>query len=314
MARIWDDRYGCPGVYSVERCAACGQMATMPALREADLPALYSAYYPRRAIDFAALEREARLVLRPRASLRRWLCGTNNQGHYRAKQGERVLDIGCGSCLSLLELRHMGVEARGVEADPNVRKIAENFVLDVHIGSIHDVPFAGESFDLITLNQVIEHVPDPRGLLRAVSQRLAAGGRVALSFPNAASLMRRMAGSRWINWHVPYHQHHFNAKSFGRLAQQEGYIVESVQTVTPNVWTLLQLRSLGKPPPEGSASKIWSVAPDAGAAAKSKPALTLRTSLRRGIHRLADALFTVANRLIDAFGLGDSLVVVLRKV
>ena len=57
--RIWDDRYGSPGMFSVLRCDACGQMVTDPPLTEDDLPALYSQYYPRRHVDFQALMQAA---------------------------------------------------------------------------------------------------------------------------------------------------------------------------------------------------------------------------------------------------------------
>ncbi len=197
--RIWDDRYGCPGVFSVRQCASCGQMVTTPRLTEADLPALYSRYYPRRNIDYDALESESALVGKKYARFKRWLAGTDNQGHYFAMPGQRVLDIGSGSCLSLLELRQLGVEPYGVEADPNVAAIAQRYGLNVHIGSIHNEPFPGRVFDLITLNQVIEHVPDPAAMLRVVRDRLAPDGCVVLSFPNVASWQRRLSGSRWIN-------------------------------------------------------------------------------------------------------------------
>src|SRR3569623_1118399 len=93
---IWDDRYGAPGVYSILKCTSCDQMSTVPPLTEADLPALYSTYYPRREISYDDLRAEADAVARPVAGFRRWLAGTDNQGHYLAKPGNRVLDIGSG--------------------------------------------------------------------------------------------------------------------------------------------------------------------------------------------------------------------------
>lgn len=313
IGQIWDDRYGCPGVYSIYRCVSCGQMMTAPPLSEEDLPGLYSKYYPRSGIDFESLEREAALVGKLYSAWRRWLAGTNNQGHYLARPGQRVLDIGSGSCLSLLELRHMGVEAFAVETDPNVRAIAERYDLNVHIGSIHDTPFPNLSFDLITLNQVIEHVPDPGTLLRVVRDRLAPGGRVVLSFPNAMSLQRRLTGTRWINWHVPYHQHHFNKRSIELLAYKEGYRVERARTVTPNLWTVLQLGSLRKPPAEGVASATWE---GRGGTDDVRTSFSTRVRLRllRELHSLAGPLLVPLNRMVDQLGLGDSLLIVLRKV
>lgn len=308
--KIWDDRYGCPGVFSVQRCESCSQMATMPPLLESDLPHLYSTYYPRRSVDFGALVEEAAQVLAPHAGFRRWLAGTDNQGHYLARPGQKVLDVGSGSCLSLLEQRNMGVEGCGVEADPNVTRIANHFGLRVHVGSIHDQPFSGESFDMVVLNQVIEHVPAPEALMRNVRARLKPGGRVVMSFPNAGSLQCKLAGSKWINWHVPYHQHHFNRKSFGKLAEKAGYEVVRVRTITPNLWSVLQLRAMAETTVEGRASQGWSQSD--GMAMRLSFISRVKHSLARRLGKLATLGMVAVNRAVDAIGLGDSLLVELR--
>jgi SAM-dependent methyltransferase len=308
---ISDDRYGCPGIYSIARCSACGQMATLPPLRESDLPDLYSRYYPRREMDLASLSKEADKVRAPLAGFRRWLAGTDNQGHYRARPGQTVLDIGSGSCLALLEMRAMGVEAYGVEADPNVRSISGHFGLSVHIGSIHDHPFPGVMFDLIVLNQVIEHVPDPLALLSLVKGRLKPGGRVVLSFPNTTSMQAAHSGVRWINWHVPYHQHHFNRRSFEKLAVRAGYEPVTARTITPNLWTVLQLRVNRETPAEGLASATWSSQATGANARPPFHALLKRKLISLGA-RVATVPVAFFNRTYDALGKGDSLLVELR--
>src|SRR5947199_10387486 len=80
--RIWDDRYGSRGIFSILKCVNCGQMVTSPLLKEQDLRALYSRYYPRGDVDYAAIKREADLVLLPDADKARHRNGTDNQGHY----------------------------------------------------------------------------------------------------------------------------------------------------------------------------------------------------------------------------------------
>lgn len=309
---IWDDRYGSPGTFSILKCNACGQMVTSPQLTEQDLPDLYSRYYPRREVDFTALRNEADLVLREGAAEKRHREGTDNQGHYLVKPGQKVLDIGCGSCVSLLEVRNLGGESWGVEADPNVRAIADHFGLNVHIGSIHDNPFPGQSFDLIVLNQVIEHVPDPPALLRLVRDRLNPGGKVVLAFPNTGSLNRRVSGRKWINWHIPYHLHHYNSRSFSLIAEKAGYQVENIKSITPNLWTVLQLRAYGDEAAEGQASTAWT---GSGPSVSGKASLAMRWKNRFASRAtgLAHGLIGPVNRLADAFGWGDSLLVVLRK-
>jgi SAM-dependent methyltransferase len=311
--RIWDDRYGAPGIFSILKCTGCGQMVTSPPLAESDLPALYSRYYPRKNVDLEALRNEADAVLLPGAARKRYLDGTDNQGHYLVGPGQRVLDIGCGSCVSLLEIRNLGGEPWGIETDPNVRAIADHFGLTVHIGSIHDNPFPGVDFDLITLSQVIEHVPDPIALLTLIRGRLRPEGRVVLAFPNTTSLNKRVSGRKWVNWHIPYHLHHYNRASFAKIAAQAGYRVAGSRTITPNVWTLLQLRTFARTSIEGQASAAWAQSEASGSTA-SPAARSRKSRLVSHAVRIANVVVTPFNRAADAIGLGDSLLVELIRV
>jgi SAM-dependent methyltransferase len=312
IEEIWDDRYGSPGKFSIRKCDRCSQMVTSPMLAETDLPALYSRYYPRREVDLVAIRKEADLVLLEGAAEKRQREGTDNQGHYLVKPGQRVLDIGCGSCVSLLEVRNLGAESWGIETDPNVRAIADHFGLTVHIGSIHDNPFPGADFDLIVLNQVIEHVPDPIALLKLVRGRLRPGGKVVLAFPNAGSLNKRFSQRQWINWHIPYHLHHYNKRSFALIAKQAGYRVASARTITPNLWTVLQLRAFGDVTTEGQASTAWT---GAGPSIPKQASFAMRWKNRFASRAtgLAHGLIGPINRVADRLGLGDSLLVELVK-
>lgn len=308
----FDDRYGHPGAFNLERCRSCGHLMTSPLLSESDLPHLYGTYYPRKNLSPDTVARQAVGVASVPSRWMRWIMGTDNQGQYGVRPGEKMLDVGCGSGLSLLEAQALGAQAWGIEADPNVQRIAGALGLRVHQGSLHDAPFPGLSFDLIVMNQVIEHIPQPDQTLRLVRTRLAPGGRVVLVFPHVGSFWCRVSGARWINWHIPYHLHHFSRAAFARMAQRCGYQVTSSRTVTPNVWTLLQMRAWRQVPERGRPAALWATAAEAsgGAAAAA------------GWRRLSRRLLLVAllpaivafNRILDGLGMGDSMVVELRPL
>ena len=309
-ADIFDDRYGEPNRYQLARCTDCGHLATAPRLLEADLPALYGTYYPRKQTSADDVAREAHKATRAFAGLIRWWSGTDNQGQYSVLAGETMLDVGCGNGTSLLEAKALGATAFGIEADPNVRPIAAALDLNIHFGSLLDQPFPGQSFDLVVMNQVIEHLPDPDRALQLLRDRLAPNGRIVLVFPNTASLWRRLSGSRWINWHIPYHLHHFNRGSFGRMARRCGFEVIRSRTITPNVWTLLQLRANRYQPLPGQPSPIWAVANrPASAFDERRDGKQLRKVLRVGLLSIC----ALMNRIVDAFVMGDSLMVELRR-
>jgi 2-polyprenyl-3-methyl-5-hydroxy-6-metoxy-1,4-benzoquinol methylase len=308
--RIFDDRYGEPNCYQLASCAICGHLATAPRLNESDLPALYGTYYPRKNIGADDVAREAGKAKRSLAGLVRWWNGTDNQGQYSVRAGETMLDVGCGSGTSLLEAKALGATAFGIEADRNVKPISAALGLNIHFGSLQDRPFSEQSFDLIVMNQVIEHLPDPDLALRSLLERLKPNGRMVLVFPNTASLWRRISGGRWINWHIPYHLHHFNRKSFERMVKHCGLEIVSSRTITPNVWTLLQLRANRYQAQLGQPNPIWAVADRSDLApAESRKANPLRTMLRVGVL----SVLAMMNRIVDGLGAGDSLLVELRR-
>lgn len=316
---MFDDRYGFPGYFSLHCCPTCGQLQTVPLLIDKDLPALYSNFYPRREIDIGALQRAVGNPGSFTEAVRRWMAGTDNQGQYVARPGMAVLDYGCGAGQSLLELKKLGAEAYGLEADPNVQQVADALGLRIHIGTIDDNPFPGVMFDLIVLNQVLEHIPLPERLLTKLASRLRAGAVVVFSVPNCASFYRHYYDRSWINWHVPYHLHHFNPNSIRRFFSRHGWRVASLRTVTPNLWTILQIRAavectkMGVPNPmwtgqahsEEDKRRFDSVVPSR----LKKMLYDLVLSANRPVQKI---MFPIWNRSIDATGYGDSILVVAK--
>ena len=315
LRHAYDDRYGQPDNFSLVACINCGHIMTAPRLCDSDLAGLYSTYYPRKKINVMDLKFEANRSTISFARLRRWWSGTDNQGQYAVKPRELMLDIGCGSCLSLLEARAIGAEVRGIDADPNVKRIADDLGLSIHIGNLMDEPFSDEKFDLVVLNQVIEHTPDPSLVLFCLRSRLKRGGRIILVFPNVDSFWRKLFRNSWINWHIPYHLHHFSFKSFKRMAERLGYQVRSVRTITPNLWTILQIRSSLIRVNQGNPSPIWAVSGSSSGMQRDVESIKFSLSYiarkfaRLGLNFGLWLPITLFNRFVDLTGSGDSVMV-----
>lgn len=310
---MYDDRYGYPGVFDIHVCSSCGQGQTSPLLKDEELSPLYGDYYPRRVIDVDALVRQVGNPSAPDEIRKRRRSGTDNQGQYLAKPGMTVLDYGCGAGVSLMEAAALGADAYGIEADPNVRQVVDALRLRIHIGTLDDFPHRDVKFDLIVLNQVLEHIPDPTKLLARLSGMLKPGGRLVLAVPNAKSVFARFFKRVWINWHIPYHLHHFNAKSMRLFLERCGWRVVAVRTITPNLWTILQCRAAIETTALGKPNPMWTGAP---AQAQADEATRKAWSFRL-LHKftttaprsLLDVVLTAFNRTADRWGLGDSLLV-----
>jgi len=217
-----------------------------------ELSELYTKYYPRASYTVAQhrVPDEAR-------GIRAWLRGQKCSAFYWVPKGVRVLDIGCGYCESLAYHKARGGEVHGVEPDASARKIAEHFGYNVHIGLFDPSRYEPEYFDYITLDQVIEHVTDPREFLSGVARVLKPGGTVIISTPNPGGLGRRVFGRRWIHWHIPYHLQHFTRGSMTTLARYAGLEVQRRRTLTHSEWFYYQLVHLAGIPPCGSKHPFW---------------------------------------------------------
>ncbi len=91
--------------------------------------------------------------------------------------------------------------------------------------SIADFP-AELRFDLISAFGVLEHVEDPRSLIRELRQRLAPSGQLMLSVPNPESLQRSITGERWYSWLAPRHWHLMNRRTLSAMLCEEGFEVD----------------------------------------------------------------------------------------
>ncbi len=307
---VFDDRYGEPNKYQLAKCKQCNHISTYPRINKKDIGKLYEKYYPRKDITYEETLNKAKKNYSSISNFVNWFNGTNNQGHLYAKKGELVLDIGCGDCSSLIEIKKLGAKAFGIEADNNVKPIAETLNLKVHFGSIEDNPFKEKKFDLIVMNQVIEHLPEPDKCLELIKKRLSKKGKIIFVCPNKNSFWQKITGIKWINWHIPYHLHHFDKNSFEKMTNKCGLKITNFQTITPNIWTLIQIRHFFYNPKRGNSNHLWKIKKVTNIKTKkTKLQIVFVKQILKFIIFICLGFF---NRLIDFLGAGDSLLLEVR--
>jgi SAM-dependent methyltransferase len=176
--------------FPMSRCATCATVFVDPVPPADVLDAAYpDDFYGRRRSDTERIE-EWFLSRRLR------LCGPI--------AGRSVLDVGSGDGKFLRRAVAAGAtRVTGVEPSENGRKLAAG----TSIPSVADITDLDpdDRYDLVTLWQVFEHVPDPRRLGLALVDRLAPGGRLVLSLPNVESFEAERFGGDWFHLDVPRH-------------------------------------------------------------------------------------------------------------
>lgn len=153
----------------------------------------------------------------------------------RAPAGLRLLDIGCSSGLFLDVAGDAGFEVCGAELSPDTAAFArEHFGLEVHAGDWRKAGYADASFDVITLFDVVEHLPDPLGELAAVRRLLKPGGLLLQSTPNIDGLFPRASYrlarrlDYWPHPEPPHHLYQFSDRTLAELTERAGYEVTRI--------------------------------------------------------------------------------------
>jgi SAM-dependent methyltransferase len=145
--------------------------------------------------------------------------------HARAG-GCRVLDVGCGDGRHLARDVAAGWDAVGVDFSPIAVERARRRGLDVRLGTIFRGDLEPESFDLIRVSHVIEHVPDPIALLRRARELVVRGGRLHVATPNLTSPSAALFGTYWVELDAPRHLILFTPASLRAAAERAGLVVE----------------------------------------------------------------------------------------
>jgi SAM-dependent methyltransferase len=234
LARGHDFEYAtCSNEFEFVRAQPSGLVFLRNRPAPSELGRIYPDHYePYRFESFPPLVRAARdFVQRGKVKVVRAL----------AAGAADILDVGCGSGSLLRLLRQYGDPRWTLHAnemhEPSLRRLAEQGFV-THPGPIEQV--AGRaSFDVIILNQVIEHFADVEALLAACGRLLKPGGFLLVETPSTSGLDFKWFGARhWGGYHFPRHFYLFNAGNLSRLLARHGLEVTQVRYLaSPAFWT-----------------------------------------------------------------------------
>lgn len=114
----------------------------------------------------------------------------------RPLEGKRALDIGCGGGLLAEPLARLGADVTAIDAAPEAIEVAkahaaaQGLAIDYRAAPAEAIAAAGETFDLVTSMEVIEHVADLPAFVAALAAVIAPGGLALLSTPNRTERSR----------------------------------------------------------------------------------------------------------------------------
>ena len=154
--------------------------------------------------------------------------------------GGRLLDVGCATGVFLDMMRKKGWDVEGLEISDELASYARKaFSLNVHVKDLTREKLNTEPFHVITLFDVIEHIPDPNQMISACKDLIVDDGVLLLRTPTEEGLLRdiakviyRMSLSKAefpMLWFYSFeHIHSFSLKTLSAILKKHGFSISKV--------------------------------------------------------------------------------------
>jgi len=197
---------------TIFRCRSCGLVYAEPPLDETAVVERYRQVSD--PVYLMELDHRRAAFAESLHDLHRWV-----------RPPGRLLEIGAHIGLFLSLAQAAGWEAVGVE--PSAWAVAygrREWGVDLREGT-QAIVSNEPPFDVVVAWDVLEHLTDPKAELLAAGRKLKAGGWLALSTVNIASLAARLLGPRW-PWLMRMHLYYFTPQTLRRYLIETGFQVE----------------------------------------------------------------------------------------
>jgi 2-polyprenyl-3-methyl-5-hydroxy-6-metoxy-1,4-benzoquinol methylase len=214
--------------FDIWACADCGLRFTQGVPEEEDI----GRYYQSETYISHSNSRKG-IINQVYQLVRRYMLGTKRrliESLSRMEQGS-LLDIGCGTGEFAAAMKDSGWEVVGLEPDEGARRQArEQLGIDARTPEAL-FKMEADSFDVITLWHVLEHIHRLRAYLQTIHQCLRSDGLLLIAVPNHLALDAMHYGADWAAWDVPRHLYHFRPEAMTRLLEAEGFRIEELRAM-----------------------------------------------------------------------------------
>ncbi len=145
------------------------------------------------------------------------------------EENGRLLDIGCGNGAFLDLMRTYGWRTYGTEISKDAAERARELDLEVFGGELKDANYPSKYFDVIVINQVLEHVHSPKEILLECNRIIKKDGVLIIGVPNFDCFDGRLFKGNWSSLQIPRHLYHFTPHSLKMYLKSTGFEIERIK-------------------------------------------------------------------------------------
>jgi len=224
------------GKFRIVKCAKCGLVYTHPRPKSSEIGNYYKdeSYWKN-----IPLKGKIEDVLRIRSidykEIDAIIKNNKNKG--------RILDIGAGTGEFLLRYKKDGWKVEGTELETKAIKHAKKY-FDIELKQIDFLDFKSSpnKYDIIVLNNSLEHLYYPTQVIEKAYKILKKGGLIVVNLPNYNSFGRYIFKANWMALQVPRHLYHFSPGILTKILKSAGFnmIIFQYNYFSQNYYILFQ--------------------------------------------------------------------------
>ncbi len=266
-----DKNLNIPNQFKMFKCKNCGILFLNPQPSYKELEKYYSneKYYSLKKIDTSSKKLDIKLFLyktyfdeKNKNLIKRFLFspikfiirGTRINKNYR------LLDIGSGSGQFLYEMKKFGMQVNGIEPGKFNEKENKKYSLNIKKTNLINAKYKKESFDIITINHVLEHINNPNETLQEIKRIIKKNGLLIIGIPNSNSLAYKIFKKNWHQLDIPRHLINYSNKNIKILLKKNGFkIIKIRYNSRPNQFVVSLFFVLGIKKREGFLNRMMEI-------------------------------------------------------